>query len=216
MVGSNNSLSIPSGERIPCSEGGESKRDARITIPNERDFDISAVAYFGLSLVPIPSVEGELGGGFALSEGSSKDPTRKIFIHRFTASPPQRLKIIKALSDDEPSKDPTQKFYGNEYDEEDDKDSIAASIRISDEWGEVTEIGEETDNSLRIRGCFSIASSSILNLCNSARQETVDFGCTFVYLGSLELPQRGDLISYGAPALLSPGFGLVKSPEEAT
>ncbi|KAG9452465.1 hypothetical protein H6P81_005369 [Aristolochia fimbriata] len=57
------------------------------------------------------------------------------------------LNIIKALSEDEPSKDPTRKFSGNESDEEDDEDSAAASIRITDEWGEVTEIGEETDNS---------------------------------------------------------------------
>ncbi|KAG9449943.1 hypothetical protein H6P81_009908 [Aristolochia fimbriata] len=35
--------------------------------------------------------------------------------------------------------------------------------------------------------------------------DTVDFGSSFVYLGSLKLPQRGDLISDGAPALLWPG-----------
>ncbi|XP_068650403.1 plastoglobulin-1, chloroplastic [Aristolochia californica] len=58
------------------------------------------------------------------------------------------LKIKNAVSDDAPSKDPTigGNVSGNESEDTVDENS-AAFIRITDEWGEETEIGEEIENS---------------------------------------------------------------------
>ncbi|XP_068635535.1 probable plastid-lipid-associated protein 3, chloroplastic [Aristolochia californica] len=57
------------------------------------------------------------------------------------------LKITYAISDEEPAKDPTigHNFSGNVSEENVDEDS-EASTRITDEWGEEVDIGEEIGN----------------------------------------------------------------------